>query len=269
MNELFNIRGIVIVTGAAGLMGKEHARAILNYSGSVALLDTNIDELKNFKNILTSEGFDNAYIYSCDITKKDNVEEVLFDLLKKKEPIVGLINNAALNPNMNTKLENDSKLENYDLNLWDYELDVGLKGSLICSMIFGSEMAKNNYGSIVNISSDLGLIAPDQRLYKDKKTGHQQYKPVTYSVIKHGLIGLTKYLSTYWNTKGVRSNALLPGGIKTDQSDDFLEKIEKLIPLERMAQKNEYHGAVVFLLSDASSYMTGSSLIVDGGRSTW
>jgi NAD(P)-dependent dehydrogenase (short-subunit alcohol dehydrogenase family) len=269
MSTLFDINGIVVITGAAGLLGKEHARAILNHSGSVALIDTNIDALTKFKDTLSSEGYEEVYIYSCDITQKKNVEKVLESLLNKEKPIVGLVNNAALNPSMSNKLENDNKLENYDMNLWDLELDVGIKGALICSMVFGAEMARNKYGSIVNISSDLGLIAPDQRLYKDDKSGVQQFKPVTYSVIKHALIGLTKYLSTYWNNEGVRTNALLPGGIQTNQNDQFLKKIENLIPLGRMAYKNEYQGAVVFLLCDASSYMTGSNLVIDGGRSSW
>ena len=130
-------------------------------------------------------------------------------------------------------------------------------------------MSKNGYGSIVNISSDLGIIAPDHRLYVDEKTGNTQFKPVSYSVIKHALIGLTKYTATYWNESGVRSNVLLPGGIKNNQNDEFLKKIENLIPLGRMANKNEYQGAIIFLLSDASSYMTGSSLVIDGGRTAW
>ena len=130
-------------------------------------------------------------------------------------------------------------------------------------------MAKNKYGSIVNISSDLGIIAPDHRLYNQKESVIKNYKPVTYSIIKHALIGLTKYTSTYWNDQGVRCNSLLPGGVEDNQNQDFLNKVSRLIPLGRMANKDEYHGAIVFLLSDASSYMTGSSLIVDGGRTSW
>lgn len=269
MHNLFNINGIVVITGAVGLMGKEHARAVLESNGSVALIDINKNELSIFKSLLENEGFEGIYTYCCDITKKKNVEDVLEDLLKKEGQIVGLINNAAMNPDVGAKLESDNNLESFNLNSWDMELDVGIKGSLICSMVFGNQMAKNGYGSIINISSDLGLIAPDHRLYFDSKTGLKQFKPVTYSVIKHALVGLTKYTSTYWNESGVRSNALLPGGIKNNQNDEFINKIEKLIPLGRMANKDEYKGAIIFLLSDASSYMTGSSIVVDGGRSAW
>jgi NAD(P)-dependent dehydrogenase (short-subunit alcohol dehydrogenase family) len=268
MESLFKINGIVVITGAAGLLGQEHAKAILNHGGTVALIDINEKKLKDFKVKLSEQGFNNIHIFTCDITKKNDVRNILKKLEKEKEQIVGLVNNAAINPAVNDKLQTNNELENFNLDTWDLELNVGIKGSLICTMIFGAHMAKNKYGSIVNISSDLGLIAPDQRLYKNNNN-QQQYKPVTYSVIKHALIGLTKYTSTYWNDNGIRCNALLPGGIKDNQNDDFLKKISSLIPLGRMANKNEYQGAIVFLLSDASSYMTGSSIVIDGGRTSW
>lgn len=269
MSSLFKIKGIVIITGAAGLLGQQHARAVLEYGGSVALVDINQNSLEALKASFEKEGFKEVYIFVCDITKKPNVENILADLETKQKKIVGLINNAAINPAVNNNLSKSNELENFNLNDWDLELDVGLKGSLICTMVFGASMAKNKYGSIVNISSDLGLIAPDQRLYRDKDDRHKKYKPVTYSVIKHALIGLTKYTSTYWNDCGIRCNALLPGGVEDNQDQDFLNKVSKLIPLGRMAYKNEYQGAIVFLLSDASSYMTGSSLVIDGGRTSW
>tara|TARA_B100000780_G_scaffold264088_1_gene218465 strand:+ start:14567 stop:15382 length:816 start_codon:yes stop_codon:yes gene_type:complete len=267
--SLFKIQGITVITGAAGLLGQQHARAVLEHGGSVALIDINQDSLENLKISLKKEGFDKVYIFVCDITKKSDVQNVLVELEKNEEKIVGLVNNAAINPSVGNNLNNSNALENFNLDIWDLELDVGIKGSLICTMVFGSSMAKNNYGSIVNISSDLGLIAPDQRLYSNQGDASRQYKPVTYSVIKHALIGLTKYTSTYWNDNGVRCNALLPGGVEDGQNQDFLNKVSKLIPLGRMANKDEYRGAIVFLLSDASSYMTGSSLVIDGGRTSW
>ena len=269
MKSLFKIKGITVITGAGGLLGQQHARAILEHGGSVALIDINQDSLERLKANLKKEGFDNVYIFVCDITIKKDVQNILQDFEKKEEKITGLVNNAAINPAVEANLERTNELENFDLNVWDLELEVGLKGALICTMVFGASMAKNKYGSIVNISSDLGIIAPDHRLYNQKESVIKNYKPVTYSIIKHALIGLTKYTSTYWNDQGVRCNSLLPGGVEDNQNQDFLNKVSRLIPLGRMANKDEYHGAIVFLLSDASSYMTGSSLIVDGGRTSW
>ena len=139
---------------------------------------------------------------------------------------------------------------------------------MLCSKVFGSSLSKRNGGVILNIASDLSVIAPDQRLYSSSKK-KRNYKPVTYSVIKHGLIGLTKYLSTYWPDKNIRCNSLSPGGVELDQSKEFKKRLKKLIPLNRMAQKSEYKSAIKFLCSDASSYMTGHNLIIDGGRSIW
>ena len=164
-----------------------------------------------------------------------------------------------------------SRLENFSVDQWNLEMAVGLTGAMLCSKVFGYEMSKNGYGVILNISSDLGIIAPDQRLYlKDEVAENEQpVKPVTYSVIKHGLIGLTKYLATYWADKGVRCNALCPGGIYNNQPDEFVKKISNLIPFGRMAHEDEYKASVVFMVSEASKYMNGSILSVDGGRSIW
>ena len=164
-----------------------------------------------------------------------------------------------------------SRVEHFDLEDWENQLQVGLTGAFICSKVFGSEMAKAGGGVIVNIASDLSVIAPNQRLYeKDGISPNEQpVKPVTYSVIKSGLVGLTKYLSTYWHKSGVRVNALSPGGVFEDQDVEFVAKLSELIPLGRMANVDEYRSAIQFLCSDASSYMKGQNLIIDGGRSTW
>ena len=132
-------------------------------------------------------------------------------------------------------------------------------------------MAANGGGVILNISSDLGLIAPDQRIYRDERLpeDEQNVKPVTYSIIKYGLLGLTKYLATYWAEKGVRANAICPGGVYNNQPDAFVQKLTNLIPLGRMAEIDEYKAAVLFLISDASSYMTGSIIAMEGGRTAW
>ena len=153
-------------------------------------------------------------------------------------------------------------MENFPDQLWDKDILVSLKGSYLCNKIFGSYMAKFKKGVILNVSSDLGIIAPDQRIYG--KSGF--VKPVTYSVVKHGIIGLTKYVASYWGKQNIRCNAIAPGGIYNNQDSSFVKKINKLIPLGRMARKNEYNGLILFLCSDLSSYLTGSVIIADGGR---
>ena len=175
-----------------------------------------------------------------------------------------LINNAQKDFVPKKKsLSPENLFEQYSSKKWDNEINIGLRGAFVCSQVFGSEMVKNKNGVILNIASDLSVIAPDQRLYSHLKT----YKPVTYSVIKHGLIGLTKYLATYWASKGIRVNAISPGGVFNNQNKIFVKKIKKLIPMSRMAKIDEYREAIQFLCSDASSYMTGQNLIIDGGRS--
>ena len=154
---------------------------------------------------------------------------------------------------------------------WNGDIAVGLTGAYLCARVFGGEMARAGRGAILNIASDMAVIAPDQRLYREpgRADDQQPVKPVTYSVVKAGLLGLTRYLSTYWADQGVRCNALSPGGIYDGQPDDFVQRLANLIPMGRMADADEYNGAVVFLLSDASRYMTGQNLVIDGGRTAW
>ncbi len=154
---------------------------------------------------------------------------------------------------------------------WDKELEVGLTGAFLCSQVFGQEMAKLKKGVILNVASDLSVIAPDQRIYKKNNNSplEQFYKPATYSAIKTGLVGLTKYIATYWSEEGIRCNAISPGGVFNNQDREFISKVEQLIPMGRMARKEEYRSAIQFLCSDASSYMTGFNMVIDGGRHIW
>ena len=174
-----------------------------------------------------------------------------------------LINNAALNPKMSTKDETN-RFEDFDLDKWNESLQVNLTGAFLCSQVFINKMIKDKIkGIVINVASDLGVIAPNQTIYED------DVKPVDYSVTKHGIIGLTKYLSTYFADKNIRVNSISPGGIYTNQSKEFVKRLSELIPMGRMADKDEYKGAIMFLCSDASSYMTGHNLILDGGRTIW
>ena len=263
---------VAVITGGAGLLGKKHAEAIAEFGGIPILLDINKKVGTDKANKIAQEYQVNCEFQFCDITDESQILSVRDALLSKFGQINILINNAAIDPKVASKsITNLSRLENFPIDQWYLELSVGLTGAMLCSKIFGFEMAKKGKGVILNISSDLGINAPDQRIYKKEglPENEQPVKPVTYSVIKHGLIGLTKYLSTYWSDKGVRCNALCPGGIFASQESEFVKKLTNLIPLNCMAQEDEYKAAVVFLVSDASSYMTGTNLVVDGGRTCW
>ena len=272
--EKFNLEGkTALITGACGLLGNEHAIALLELGATIVLTDIDEKILKVSKDNFKTLGYDDVVIKVMDVSSHENVEKVNEELKNAGVEVDVLINNAAIDPKVkkNESFKDESRLENFQLNDWDLQLNVGLKGAFICSKIFGYEMAKRNSGVILNIASDLSVFSPDQRLYEkdDKKREEQPVKPVTYSVIKHGLVGLTKYLSTYWNEEGVRSNALSPGGVYNGQNENFVLKLEKLIPVGRMAKKDEYRSAIQFLCSDASAYLNGQNIVMDGGRSVW
>lgn len=262
-----------LITGASGLLGLQHSQAILEIEGSVVLTDINKDQLNTSRNLLLDAGYDEekVFCYYMDVADEKSINKVAKDLQSEGVSVDILINNAAINPTT-ASLEGNvrsTRLENFSIERWNSEISVGLTGAFLCSKVFGALMSLNGGGVILNISSDLSVIAPDQRLYHQDNLPDdlQAVKPVTYSVIKTGMIGLTRYLASYWPDKGVRANALSPGGVYTDQDQDFVDKLNKLIPLGRMAMNDEYVSAIQFLCTDASSYMNGHNLVIDGGRS--
>ena len=275
MKDLFTLKDkVIVVTGAGGLLGFEYCKAIINAKGIPILIDINENLLKS-KVLELKEKYPTCICdsYAVDITNEKLIKKNSSEIIAKYGKIDGLINNAANNPKIEDNDEiNFSRLENFNLDIWHKDLSIGLLGSFLCIKHYGFIISKNPHGgSIINISSDLGVIAPNQNLYR--KDGIidelQSVKPVTYSVIKHGLNGLTKYVSTYWAEKNVRCNSICPGGVFNNQPKDFLNKVSKLIPLGRMANKDEMNGIIVYLLSDTSSYVNGAIINIDGGRTTW
>lgn len=272
---LFDLTGrVAVITGGAGLLGTKHAEIIAAAGGSPVLLDLPQAKPEVAGAAIAKKYGVDATGIAADITQLAEVERVRDKMMARFGRIDILINNAANNP----KVESDgskpkvwSRLENFPLEVWNDDLRVGLTGSFVCSRVFGSEMAKRGKGVILNIASDLAVIAPDQRLYRQPGVPEEEQpvKPVTYSVVKTGLLGLTRYLATYWATAGVRVNAIPPGGVFNQQPEAFLAELYQRIPMARMANVDEYQGAILFLCSDASSYMTGANLVVDGGRTCW
>ncbi len=272
-HSLFDLSGrVAVITGGAGLLGYFHGAILAAAGAHVVLLD-----LAAANPSLRADQLQAAHGPECLGLAADITSEL--SLLAARDQIVSrfgrvdiLINNAANNPKVEADPTGEpkqwSRLENFPLEVWNADIAVGLTGAFLCSRIFGQEMVKRNAGVIVNVASDLGVIAPDQRLYRKEGLGEDQQpvKPVTYSVVKTALIGLTRYLSTYWTAHNIRCNAISPGGVFTSQPEEFTQKLHQLIPMGRMAHKDEYQGAILFLCSDASSYMTGQNLIVDGGR---
>ena len=271
----FDLSGrVAVITGGAGLLGVKHAAAIAELGGHPVLLDLDAENARQRAEETAATFNVDTLALAADVTDRNSLFEALAATRKRFGQVDILINNAACDPKVGSNgLANgaSSRLENFPADVWHRHLEVSLTGAFLASQVFGAEMASRGQGVILNIASDMGILGPDQRIYQQAGLDkHQQpVKPVSYCVAKAGLLGLTRYLATYWADRGVRVNAISPGGIFQGQDAAFVQRLSRLIPLGRMADQDEYKAAIAFLVSDASSYMTGANLVIDGGRSCW
>lgn len=272
--KIWNLTGkVAVITGAAGLLGPSHASALLDLDCTVVLTDIDAERLEQTTETLKKKYSENIISsYELDVTDESSVISTAEKIIEDFGVVDILINNAAIDPAVGSSiLSKSSRFEDFDLEDWKYQESVGLGGAVLCSKVFGSAMAKMGGGIILNISSDLSVISPDHRVYNadDVDENDKIFKPISYSLVKTALIGLTRYLATYWADKNIRVNALSPGGVYNNQDPFFVTRLEARIPMGRMASIDEYRGCVQFLCSDASRYVTGQNLVADGGRSLW
>lgn len=262
--ELFSLKNKTsIVTGACGLLGKAHCEALAEAGANVVLCDIDGDKCSAQAEALG----ENHLGIAADVTNELSLETAREKILGKYGRIDVLVNNAAINDmfeNPQLAAEN-SKFENYPLELWYKSWQVNVTGVFLCSRVFGSSMAENGGGSIINVASTYGMVGPDQSIYLDEKGNRKMFKSPSYPTTKGAVINFTRYLAAYWGKKGVRVNTLSPGGVENSQDEYFIENYSKKTVLGRMAVPADYKGAIVFLASDASSYMSGANLVVDGG----
>jgi NAD(P)-dependent dehydrogenase (short-subunit alcohol dehydrogenase family) len=271
ISNRFDLNGrVAVITGGAGLLGFQHASALAEAGATVVITDVRASDAVRVADEVKAAYKTPTLGVGMDVTAPESIAAVRQTVLERYGGIHVLVNNAAIDAKVKSdgNLTETSRLEHFSLQQWNSEIAVGLTGAFLCAQAFGAHMAAHGGGVILNIASDLSVIAPDQRLYRKDGLGEDQQpvKPVTYPVIKTGLIGLTRYLAGYWANQGVRVNALSPGGVYTGQPEVFVSRLINLIPMGRMAGPDEYRGAVQFLCSDASAYLTGQNLVMDGGR---
>ena len=264
MEELFSLKGkVAIVTGACGLLGKKHCEALADAGATVVVADINKTDCKDF----AAELGKNHLGVVLDVTSETSLKAARNKIVKKYNQIDILVNNAAINDMFENPLTagEQSKFENYPVSMFRKSLEVNVTGVFLCSQVIGSVMAKHQNGSIINIASTYGMVGPDQSIYKNEEGEQTFYKSAAYPATKGAVLNFTRFLASYWGKNNVRVNSLSPGGVENNQDDYFIKNYSSKTLLGRMARANDYQGALVFLASNASAYMTGANLVVDGG----
>ena len=253
---------VIILTGAAGNLGIQYAEGLSQAGANVVLCDVNYLGCQKIEKQIKKKYDTNPLSVKLDLTKKPSILNLVFKTMKKYSKIDVLINNAVYQGDNNIR---KTPFEELPLEYWNKAISVNLTGIFLLCQQVGKIMKKQKQGNIINIGSTYGLVAPDQRIYGVSG----QNAAAFYSITKSGVISLTRYLASYWANTGIRVNTLSPGGVKRNQGKSFVKNYSKKTMLGRMAQKDEYVGPIIFLASDASSYMTGSNLIIDGGWTAW
>lgn len=271
IDPLFDVQSqVVIVTGGLGQLGRCFSLALADRGAKVAIFDVQVSERRVAERFGERRSDPNLRFFPVDVTQRASIEDGLREVSALWGTPHALVNNAALDVPPNVPAEVSGPFETYPETSWDKVMQVNVKGVFLCCQVIGGQMAEAGRGSIINISSIYGLVSPDQRIYEYRqRSGASFFKPADYSVSKSALLNLTRYLATYWAKKNVRVNTLTFGGVFNNQDEQFLEGYCSHVPLGRMAREDEYIGAVVFLISKASSYMTGANLVIDGGWTVW
>jgi len=271
-NNIFDLTGkTAVITGAGGILGPKHAEAVIEQGGIAILTDHHEERAQQkVKELNEKYGEGSAFAYYMDVTNKDTILAVA----EKLEKVDILINNAAKDPKVEGSkgMSPSSRFETMTQEYWEEGINATLHGTFLCSQVFANKMLENGGGVIVNIASCLANIGPDQRIYRQEglEEHQQNVKPITYVASKWAIVGMTKYLATYFGERGIRVNCISPGGVWNERiPEHMVKKISSLNPMNRMANINEYKGAIAFLCSDASSYMTGANMVVDGGKTSW
>lgn len=270
IQDAFNLTGkVVLITGGAGLLGAEFCRTLAEAGASVVIADRAEKAAEDLAGRLSRNGL-SCMAAGVDVTERDSTRRMVEKALSRYGRLDVLVNSAALDPKFDPSHaeEQSSAFEDYPLELWDQALAVNLTGIFLCSQACVRPMLEHGQGVIINLCSTYGLVGPDQRIYQ-KDGQAPRFKPVYYSTTKAGVLGLTRYLASYYAGKGIRVNALSPGGVFNDHDESFVQAYSARTILGRMARREEMNGAILFLASEASSYMTGANLVVDGGWTAW
>ncbi len=271
--KMFDLTGrVAVLTGGAGMLGRQYTRTLLEAGARVVVADLSGEQAAAAASAAMDDAGGEAISWGVDVRRKDDVQRMTDEVNKRFGRIDILINNAAIDPKLDSAVADklSNTFEDYPLELWQASLDVNLTGALLCCQAAGKVMLAQGSGVVVNVCSTYGVVAPDQRLYRREGEAEQKlFKPVAYAVTKAGIAHLTRYLAAYWGGQGIRVNTLTPGGVYHAQDDEFVARYAARTPLGRMASVNEMNGAMLFLVSDASTYMNGANLIVDGGWTAW